>query len=468
LSAIKRCVGARSLREGGVFMSQNLVSGLIPRGSLGLKLLLVCLLVLVMGVPLLTVGIILSGRQARAEQVMNEIGARAGGAQVVGGPVLAVPYQVSVSNMDAQGVPHTQIVTRYYYVLAKTGSADATLRVEDRRRGIYRAAVYQANVDFHAAFDETAIADDPDRVLDWRKAQLVMFVRDARSLREITARRDDGQTVALTAAEDLSEGSDPAIYDNGSPGVRAFAMPAPSEAPSAFTVDGHMLLGGAQHFSLAAFALDTSASIKGNRSDVKVEGYYQSDEPARPIAQSFETRWRAPVSGEINQLSALVSRDMAVSFVSSDDLYKGVARSITYGMLFIGIVFLATLIFEAVSGKKAHPAQYVLVGLAQCVFYLLLLSISEIIGFTLAFAIAAGATVLLLAYYAGASARSAGVGLSALAGLAVLYGAMYVLLTLEDFALLAGSAVAFLVIAAAMIATQRIDWYGRSVGVQSE
>jgi inner membrane protein len=134
--------------------------------------------------------------------------------------------------------------------------------------------------------------------------------------------------------------------------------------------------------------------------------------------------------------------------------------------MFIGIVFLATLVFEAVSGKKAHAAQYVLVGLAQCVFYLLLLSITEIIGFTQAFLIAAAATVLLLAYYAGASFRSAAVGFKALLGLSALYGAMYVLMTLEDFALLAGSVTAFAVIAATMIATRRIDWYGRAAATE--
>jgi len=118
---------------------------------------------------------------------------------------------------------------------------------------------------------------------------------------------------------------------------------------------------------------------------------------------------------------------------------------------------------EAVSGRKAHPAQYILVGLAQCVFYLLLLSMTEIIGFTTAFFVAAAATVALLSYYAGVSFQSAQVGLRALVGLVALYLAMYVLMTLEDFALLAGSVVAFAVIAATMIATRRIDWYGRGV-----
>ncbi len=241
-----------------------------------------------------------------------------------------------------------------------------------------------------------------------------------------------------------------------------------SQAP--FDVQTRLDLSGAQRFAIAAFAQDTSARIHGDRRDAHAEGYFQSTQPLQTSDQGFALAWRVPFvarglekAADLKNfnLGATAGRDMAVSFVDPDDIYRGAARAVAYGVMFIGIVFLATLIFEAVSGKRAHPAQYILVGLAQCVFYLLLLSLTELIGFTLAFIIAAAATVGLLAYYAGASFKSRAVGVRAFAALAVLYGAMYVLMTLEDFALLAGSIVAFAVIAATMIATRRIDWYGR-------
>jgi len=254
--------------------------------------------------------------------------------------------------------------------------------------------------------------------------------------------------------------------------LQAFAAPARfGDAPQDFSVATRLELTGAQRFSIAAFAQDTTATIRGDRRDVRAEGWFQSSESLQTTDQGFAVSWRVPFvargvekAADLNSfnLGLASGRDMAVSFVSSDDIYRGVARAVAYGIMFIGIVFLATLIFEAVSGRKAHPAQYVLVGLAQCVFYLLLLSITEMIGFTPAFVIAAAATVALLSYYAATSFRSAAVGLRALAGLSGLYLAMYVLMTLEDFALLAGSIVAFLVIAATMIATRRIDWYGRA------
>ncbi len=469
-------------------MAQNSFAGLIPRGSLGLKLLLVCLLVLAMGIPLLTVGALVAERELRASQVTTEIGDRAGGAQVVGGPMLLVPYQRLVESVDDQGRTQRRNVTGAYVVFARTGSANATLTVQERRRGIYRAATYSALTDFEASFDPIAALEGVDASyrFDWTGARIVMFVRDSRAIRDAAELRfSDGSTATLEPMSDLSVEA-PAMNSAATSafpsasynprgietmGLQAFAAPAPlRSAPTPFTVETRLVLGGAQRFALAAFAQDTTATIRGDRSDASAEGFFQASEALDPSSEGFVAAWRVPfVARGIEKAADLATfnlgspagRDMAVSFVASDDIYKGVQRAVRYGIMFIGIVFLATLIFEAVSGRKAHPAQYILVGLAQCVFYLLLLAITEFIGFTPAFLLAASATVALLGYYAGASFKSRAVGVRALFALGLLYAAMYVLMTLEDFALFAGSIVAFVVIAATMIATRRIDWYGR-------
>ncbi|MFT3728074.1 MAG: cell envelope integrity protein CreD [Terricaulis sp.] len=464
-------------------MTDTAIAGLIPRGSIGLKLLLVCLLVLLMAVPLTMVGIIMAGRQDRAHQVINEISARAGGQQTLGGPVLLVPYTRTVLSQTPQG-QRSDVIHGNYLILPTSGGAQANVDVTDRRRGIYRAAVYHADTRFHAEFDPAAAAAGINAAdqLDWNSARVVVFAHDARAMRATpTIALAGGAPVEMAAAMDLSVL--PASINQASryipesdPALQVFAAPASLGAgPHPFSTDAHLDVTGAQRFAIAAFAQNTTVAMHGNRRDVSATGYFQSVDPLQPGAHGFDANWRAPLSAnggraiDLEQLSLrqLADRDMAVSFVSSDDLYNGVARAISYGILFIGLVFLATLIFEAVSGKKAHPAQYILVGLAQCVFYLLLLSMTEIIGFDGAFLMGAGATIVLLAYYAAASARSASVGAGAFVGLSGLYGAMYVLLTLEDYALLAGSLVAFLAIAATMIATRRIDWYGRTGSVSA-
>ncbi len=465
-------------------MAQNPVAGLIPRGSLGLKLLLVCLLVLVMGVPLLFVGALVAQRESRAAQVTAEIGQWSGGQQIVGGPMLLVPYQHAYDAQDDQGRVQHRNEQGDYVVFADTGAADSTLSIEERRRGIYRAAVYNAATQFSAHFDAAnALAGvDPSYRFDWRRTRILMFVSDSRAIRNAAqVRLADGSTATFEPVSDLSMSAPAPDYQHSSfdsrlvsppaAGLQAFAAPVQLANPSPFDVETRLELSGAQRFAIAAFAQDTTARIHGNRRDAHAEGYFRSSEPLVATNQGFTLEWRVPFvarglekAADLKNfnLGAAAGRDMAVSFVDPDDIYRGVGRAIAYGVMFIGIVFLATLIFEAVSGKKAHPAQYILVGLAQCVFYLMLLSLTELMGFTLAFALAAAATVGLLAYYAGASFKSQAVGARAFVALAILYGAMYVLMTLEDFALLAGSIVAFAVIAATMIATRRIDWYGRN------
>jgi inner membrane protein len=485
-------------------VTSNPISGLIPRGSLGLKLLLVCVLVLAMGIPLLVVGGLVGEREARAAEVTSEIGYRAGGPQIVGGPMLLVPYQRVVETTDSQGRVHRQTLHGSYVVFAETGSAEAQLDVEERRRGIYRAAVYSAETEFDASFRPAAALEDVDASyrFDWDEARVLMFVSDSRAVRNAAqVRFADGTAATFEPVSNLQVSAptpEPVADAYGrrrapqaplSGALAAFAAPARLTGPADFTVESRLELTGAQRFSIAAFAQDTSATIRGDRRDVSVQGFFQStetlvggrnarenadggaDEPSAAVgANEFAVTWRVPfVARGLDKAADLASfdigaaagRDMAVAFVSSDNIYQGVARAVRYGIMFIGIVFLATLIFEAVSGRKAHPAQYLLVGLAQCVFYLLLLSMTELMGFTTAFLVAAAATVALLAYYAGASFRSRQVGLRALAGLGLLYGAMYVLMTLEDYAMLAGSLVAFIVIAATMFATRGIDWYGR-------
>jgi len=141
------------------------------------------------------------------------------------------------------------------------------------------------------------------------------------------------------------------------------------------------------------------------------------------------------------------------------DSYRSVTRSLKYVLLFLGLVFITYFVFEATTGKRVHPAQYVLVGTAQLIFYLLLLSLSEKIGFDLAFLLAGSATVALLATNAGWVFVSRLQGLRALVVFTLLYVLIYLLLRLQDDALLIGAVSSFLAVASVMYFTRRLDWY---------
>ena len=181
----------------------------------------------------------------------------------------------------------------------------------------------------------------------------------------------------------------------------------------------------------------------------------------------FSAEWSIPfiargvrAEGTSDSVNGLDATALGLSFIEVADPYQSVNRSLKYVLLFLGLLFLSYFIFEVTSGKPVHPAQYLLVGIAQIIFYLLLLSLAERIGFDLGFLVAGAATVILLSANARWIFRSRTQGIRALAIFTSLYGLIYMLLRLEDNALLVGAIASFAAVAGAMYFTRFIDWYG--------
>jgi inner membrane protein len=180
----------------------------------------------------------------------------------------------------------------------------------------------------------------------------------------------------------------------------------------------------------------------------------------------FTADWQVPfiargvrAEGMADSITGLDATALGVSFVEVADPYQSVNRSLKYALLFIGLIFLSYFVFEVSTGKRVHPAQYVLVGVAQIIFYLLLLSLAERVGFDWGFLMAGAATVTLLSANAGWIFASRVQGWRASAIFTSLYGLIYMLLRLEDNALLVGAIASFLAVAVAMYFTRGIDWY---------
>jgi len=204
-----------------------------------------------MGIPLLIVAGLVAERQVNATRVTAEIGAGAGGSQIVGGPMLLVPYQRAVETTDTEGRVQRTTQRGSYVVFADTGTADTTLSVTDRRVGIYRAAIYTAQTEFDASFRPAATLQgvDDSYCFDWTRARVVMFVSDSRSIRNAAELRfADGTTETFEPVSDLSleapspDYSRPGVYSTPSAplpsSLVAFAAPARlSAAPTDFAVE---------------------------------------------------------------------------------------------------------------------------------------------------------------------------------------------------------------------------------------
>lgn len=436
------------------------LSRFLPQRSFGLKLILVCVLGLVMAIPAVFVFALVYSRSSDANAAAAEVFQRQGGPQIVMGPAIAVPFEREVLGADNK----PQTVTQQLVLYPETGTVTAQLATERLAIGLHDVPVFTADASFTASFDPTRLAGaaPANARIRWADARVYMSLTDLRGAREASLTLG-GRTIDLAPVENAM----PGIASYTAQRVVGGGIPWLQEALTApIAAEGNIRVSGAQRIGFAAFARDTTIQLAGDWPTPSFDGGAVPD--ARTLTDDgFSATWRIPflargAAGVGVDLSfdTLVSTSPGATLIDPANPYQSVQRALKYAPLFVGLVFLTYFLFEVTSGVRAHPAQYILVGLAQLVFYLLLLSISEQLGFSGGFLIGAVATVTTLSLYAGSVFGSRAAMLKAFGVFSALYALIYVLMRLEDYALLAGSIAAFLAIAATMWMTRKLDWYG--------
>jgi len=430
--------------------------------SMGLKLLVVCGLALLMTIPSFFVEGIVDDRTARARDVVKEVSSHVGGQQTFLGPTLAVPYTIPAqtpTDFAKHGV---------YLIYPARAFAKVTTKTEERRRSLFKVPVFQADLKLDAAFDlaGTPSAAPPGAELDWSRAEIVVGVSDARGALADATLATEGRTTILapsTVVQELAVGADQGERIK----LTLFGANAAGAAkPGAqFDVSTALRFSGAQRIALLAYGKTTTLKMNGDWPSPGFDGGFLP--VSRNLSASgFNAEWSVPFiarairsEGQAETMAGLDQTALGVSFIEVADPYQSVNRCLKYLPLFIGLLFLSYFVFEVTTGKRVHPAQYILVGIAQIIFYLLLLSIAERIGFDFGFLVAGAATVLLLSANAGWVFASRLQVLRALVIFTMLYVLIYLLLRLEDNALLVGAIASFLAVTAAMYFTKSIDWY---------
>ena len=438
--------------------------------SMGVKLIVVSGLALLMTIPALFVNGLVDDRTTRAADVVKEISGYVGGQQTFLGPTLAIPYNIppqSPSDVTKHGV---------YLVFPSRASAVVKTETEERRRSLFKVPVFKADLQLDAAFDLTGVpaAAPPGAELDWSRAEIVVGVSDARGALADATMTSDGKALTLVPAEigqDLSIGRDESQHIKLTLlGAKAGVTAKPN---AQFNVSSALRFSGAQRIAVLAYGKTTHLSAQGDWPSPGFDGGFL------PLARTvygngFTAEWTVPfiargvrAEGQADSFGGLDATALGVSFIEVADPYQSVNRSLKYAALFLGLLFLSYFVFEVTTGKRVHPAQYVLVGMAQIIFYLLLLSLAERIGFDFGFLLAGAATVVLLAANAGWVFSSRLQGLRALVIFTLLYVLIYLMLRLEDNALLVGAIASFLAVAAAMYFTRKIDWYSSLPATES-
>jgi inner membrane protein len=419
------------------------------------KVLGIGLLALLMLIPLAQVNDLIREREARAREATAQIAARWGGQQLVGGPVLVVP----VHTQQRQGETTVTVETREYLLPDRLGLR-AQLNPDVRRYGLYETVVYLAELSVEGRFAAADLAglEGPGRQVQWQRAELRVPVADVRGIRRVSSLR--------LAERELGFGPDAA----GVAGVAAIAAPLaldPSALGAPLPFAFEMTLAGSERLAALPLARQTELSATGAWPDPGFDGAFL---PAahRIDADGFQANWqvldlnrRIAQHWSESEASGLSLGDSAfgVSLVRPAGPYQQNVRAGKYGVLFIALTFVAFFLFEVLRGLRVHAVQYLLVGVALCTFYVVLLALSEQIGFAPAYLAAAAATVLLVGGYATAvlAQRRAGLALGGL--LALVYALLYGLVASEDYALLMGALALLAAVTALMYLTRRVDWY---------
>lgn len=430
--------------------------------SVGMKLIVVCFLALLMMIPAFLVESILQDRKSREADVVNQISQDVGGEQTFLGPILAIPYTIPAD-------PPTEPAKHGIYLVFPTRAlAMVKSTTEERRRSLFKVPVFRADLTLDSTFDLTGVpAALPNEDLDWSRAEILVGVSDARGAQADATLTASGKTVTLSPAESESKmllGS----KQNSQLRLTLLGARVPHLAvPNAqFSVSAMLHFSGAQRIAVLAWGKTTHVTEQGDWPNPGFDGGFLP--VSRTVTRSgFTAEWSVPfiargvrAEGPADSISGLDATAMGVSFVEVASPYQSVNRSLKYLPLFLGLVFLSYFIFEATIGTRVHPAQYILVGMAQIIFYLLLLSFAERIGFDLGFLIAGIASVALLSTNAGWIFASWRQGFRALAIFGLLYSLIYLLLRLEDNALMMGALASFAAVAATMYFTRKLDWYG--------
>jgi inner membrane protein len=427
----------------------------IRSNSPGLKAAAIAALALLLLVPLALVAALIGERQQRAHEAERTMAMQWGQAQILAPAYLhadrAVRWQ---TESGFRSGPETHVL------LPDSVQVRGELTTEIRERGIFRVPVYTTRLLVRARFAANDVARLREASNESAPLRLRLALSDPRGLREFGPLAVDGvEQRAAAAGRELI-------------GLRGFGLDL-GDAAGDVDVEYAVTLAGVNSLRVLPLGRTTDVEINGAWGDPSfIGGFLPATRDIGPTR--FEARWQVlELSRDFAQTGALTSFDSSalepaafgVALYQPVDLYQQNERSGKYGVLVIALLFIALFLFEILSGVPLHPLQYVLIGLALATFYLLLLALSEHIGFGWAYLVAASAAVILIGAYATAALQSRRRAL-ALAGLqAAAYGVFYALVRSEDYALLMGASVLFAAIAAVMWLTRRTDWYalgGRS------
>jgi inner membrane protein len=449
--------------------------------SIMIKLMSIGFLVLILLIPSEWIQDMIVERQQRAGEVMQEVATKWSGSQVITGPVLVIPFKrQEIIDRGKEGKEIREIVDKAFF-LPEQLDINGTINPQTLHRGIFDAVVYESTLQIKSSFgkpDFKVLGVSEEMVL-WNGAHMICGITDLRgisqnpvfSVGDKTFTPEPSKHIGVSVEGNVGEavGYTPvqAPHPSSSSGIVTKLNWENSDAFSG-NVNIKLNLKGSDRLDFIPVGKTTDVKLAGPWDDPSFDGEFLPS--AREISQEgFSAAWKVlhfnrPFSqewtGNDQQLSGA---DFGVRLLLPVDQYQKSMRTSKYGALIILLTFISLFLVEITQKVRIHPFQYILIGAALIIYYTLLLSFSEHIGYNYAYIVSSLATVALVSLYSTSFLPSKKLSFLLLLLLVIFYSFVFVIILQQDFSLLLGSMGLFVIISLLMYFSRKINWYRDAV-----
>jgi inner membrane protein len=437
--------------------------GQFIKRSVTLKLFSIFILMLLLMIPISFVESLIEEREALRQSTVNEVSGKWADAQFVYGPVLTLPLKKQIIRSG-----EIKDVYDEAHILPSGLLINGMISPQSLHRGIYEVVVYNSQLTISGGFDALSNYKDELKEYDilWEDAFLSINISDLRGIKEkVVVKWND-------SLKNVNPGSGISLMKSGVTIKNVFDRAPGMETENKFNFD--LNLQGSHFLKFVPLGKETNIKLNSSWKDPSFTGSFLPD--TRIVDdKGFSAEWKIL---ELNRnypqfwignknAEAVINSSFGVDLLLPANDYQKTMRSAKYAILSISLTFLTFFLVEIFNRKKMHPFQYILVGLSLCLFYTLLLSISEHTNFNTAYLISSLTIIGIIGFYAGAVLKNLKQTIILIVILCFTYSFVYVTLQVQDYALLIGSIGLTAILAFTMYITRNINWYQLSSSANS-
>ncbi len=423
-----------------------------PKNKLGLKLLIIGALILVLLIPSAMIMSLIREREMRRDEAIFEVSEKWGHEQTISGPIISIPYKRHLK--DEKG--NWNIYTYYIHFLPDELTIKSEIEPEIRYRGIFEVVLYNTILEINGNFSSIDLKkfNISQNDILWDEAFFSVGITHMKGIKESIQVKWNDSVLDVNPGIESSD-----ILTSGF-STRINIKTENENNEFAFNIN----LNGSGKLNFTPLGKETFVEVISDWNNPSFTGEFLP-ESREVTSEGFSANWKIlqlnrnyPQSW-IGNKYYINSSAFGVELLLPVDEYQKNMRTVKYAIMFILLTFLSFFMMETLNRKKIHPFQYLLVGTALIIFYTLLLSISEHLSFVYAYLIASISTIALITAYTKSVLKDKKLTSIIAFILIILYCFLYVLLQLQDYALLLGSIGLFVILAVVMYISRKINWY---------